>query len=82
MRASATQSETSGEEQERHPERSFCHVLDHGKYRRATLHGPKNLTKRHLAAAFTHNLSLLMRHLTGHGTAKQWLATTGSAFFA
>lgn len=60
-----------------HLERSFCHVLDHGKHRRATLRGRKNLTKRQLAAAFTHNLSLLMRHLTGHGTAKQWLAATG-----
>jgi len=60
-----------------HLERSFCHVLDHGKHRRATLRGRKNLTKRHLAAAFTYNLSLLMRHLTGHGTAKQWLAATG-----
>jgi transposase len=60
-----------------HLERSFCHVLDHGKHRRATLRGRKNLTKRQLAAAFTHNLSLLMRHLTGHGTPKQWLAATG-----
>ena len=54
-----------------HLERSFCHVLDHGKQRRATLRGRVNLTKRQLAAAFTHNLSLLMRHLTGYGTVKQ-----------
>ena len=40
-----------------------------------------NLTKRQLAAAFTHNLSLLMRHLTGHGTAKQWLAAAGGTVF-
>lgn len=63
-----------------HLERSFCHVLDHGKHRRATLRGRNNLTKRQLVAAFTHNLSLLMRHLTGHGTAKQWLAAAGGAF--
>lgn len=54
-----------------HLERSFCHVLDHGKHRRATLRGRVNLTKRQLVAAFTHNLSLLMRHLTGYGTVKQ-----------
>lgn len=57
-----------------HLERSFCHVLDHGKQRRATLRGRINLAKRHLAAAFTHNLSLLMRHLTGYGTIKQYQA--------
>lgn len=64
-----------------HLERSFCHVLDHGKHRRATLRGRKNLTKRQLAAAFTHNLSVLMRHLTGHGTPKQWLAAGAGALF-
>jgi hypothetical protein len=63
-----------------HLERSFCHVLDHGKHRRATLRGRKNLTKRQLAAAFTHNLSGLMRYLTGHGTPKQWPAAA-DAFF-
>ena len=52
-------------------ERSFCHVLDHRKHRRATLRGRVNLTKRQLVAALTHNLSLLMRHLTGYGTVKQ-----------
>lgn len=57
-----------------HLERSFYHVLDHGKHRRATLRGRKNLTKRQLVAAFTHNLSLLIRHLSSFGTAKQWLA--------
>ncbi|MFD2257894.1 transposase, partial [Luteolibacter algae] len=57
-----------------HIERSFCHVLDHGKHRRATLRGRVNLSKRQLAAALTHNLSLMMRHLTGYGTVKQWLA--------
>ena len=64
-----------------HLERSFCHVLDHGKHRRARLRGRKNLTKRQLAAAFTHNLSVLMRHLTGHGTPKQWLAAGAGALF-
>jgi hypothetical protein len=64
-----------------HLERSFCHVLDHGKHRRATLRGRENLTKRQLAAAFTHNLSVLMRHLIGHGTPKQWLAAGAGALF-
>ncbi len=51
-----------------HLERSFCHVLDHGGLRRTTLRGCVNLTKRQIGAALTYNLSLLMRHLTGHGT--------------
>jgi transposase len=55
-------------------ERSFCHVLDHGGMRRATLRGCENLSKRHLAAALTHNLSLLLRKLFGVGTTKQFLA--------
>lgn len=33
-----------------HLERSFCHVLDHGVLRRATLRGVENLTKRQLGA--------------------------------
>lgn len=65
-----------------HLARSFCHVLDHGKLRRATLRGRKNLTKRQLDGALAHNLSLLMRHLTGHGTPKQWLARSGTALWA
>lgn len=55
-------------------ERGFCHVLDHGGMRRATLRGTSNLTKRHLVAAMSFNLSLLLRTLFGKGTAKQWLA--------
>src|SRR5260370_2488418 len=57
-----------------HLERGFCHVLDHGGLRRATLRGCEKLTKRHLVAASAHNLSLLMRHLFGIGTPKQALA--------
>jgi transposase len=57
-----------------HLERSFAHVLDHGGLRRATLKGCENLTKRHYAAALSFNLSLLLRHIFGVGTAKQWLA--------
>ena len=64
-----------------HIERSFAHVLDHGGLRRATLRGELNLTKRQLAAALAYDLSLLMRHLTGHGTPKQWLAMAGKALF-
>ena len=64
-----------------HLERSFCHVLDHGGLRRATLRGCENLSKRHLAAALTHNLSLLLRKLFGAGTPKQFLAG-GKALFA
>ncbi len=57
-----------------HVERSFAHVLDQGGLRRTTLRGEGNLTKRHLAAVLAYDLSLLMRHLTGLGTPKQWLA--------
>jgi transposase len=57
-----------------HLERAFCHVLDHGGLRRARLRGTQNLSKRLLLAAMTHNLSLLLRHQTGIGTAKQALA--------
>jgi transposase len=57
-----------------HLERAFCHVLDHGGLRRATLRGRQNLSKRLLLAAMAHNLSLLLRSETGIGTAKQALA--------
>ncbi len=57
-----------------HLERGFCHVLDHGGKRRATLRGCENLTKAYHGAALAHNLSLLMRHLHGCGTPKQWVA--------
>ena len=62
-----------------HLERGFCHVLDHGGLRRATLRGCENLTKRQLAGALSHNLSLLLRHLFGIGTPKQALAAARQA---
>jgi transposase len=55
-------------------ERGFAHVLDQGGLRRTTLRGCDNLTKRHRIAALSFNLSLLLRHLFGRGTLKQWLA--------
>jgi transposase len=55
----------------RHIERSFAHLLDCGGMRRATLRGQVNLDKRYKIAAATYNLSQLMRHLFGIGTAKQ-----------
>jgi len=61
-------------------ERSFAHVIDQGGMRQTTLRGKLNLTKRQLAAVMTYDLSLPMRHLTGHGTPKQWMASTGVAF--
>ena len=57
-----------------HVERSFCHVLDHGGMRRATLRGCEKLTKRHMVAAMSYNLSLLLRTIFGTGTPKQALA--------
>jgi transposase len=65
-----------------HLERAFCHVLDHGKLRRATLRGQENLTKRFKLGALSYNLSLLMRHLIGVGTPKQAQAGVGAAFGA
>lgn len=59
-------------------ERSFCHLLDHGGLRRATLRGCERLSKRQLVAATTFNLSLLLRHLFGIGTLKQALAKAAS----
>lgn len=59
-----------------HLERSFCHLLDHGGMRRATLRGCEKLTKRHLVGAMSYNLSLLLRTLFGVGTPKQALAGT------
>jgi transposase len=55
-------------------ERGFCHVLDHGGCRRATLRGKDNLNKRYLGAVLTYNLSVLLRKVHGCGTAKQWVA--------
>ena len=46
-----------------------------------SVRGKLNLTKRELAAALTYDLSLLMRHLTGYGTPKQWLAMSGRGLF-
>jgi transposase len=38
-------------------ERAFCHVLDHGGLRRATLKGCENLSKRYLMGALSFNLT-------------------------
>lgn len=62
-----------------HVERAFCHLLDHGGQRRATLRGLANLSKRYLMAALTFNLSLLLRTRFGLGTPKQWLAASKEA---
>ena len=41
-----------------HVERAFCHLLDHGGLRRATLRGLTNLSKRYLMGAMSFHLSL------------------------
>ena len=63
-------------------ERGFCHVLDHGGMRRASLRGRGNLTKRYVGAALTFNLSVLLRAVFGVGTPKQWLAGAPTAALA
>jgi len=62
-----------------HLERGFCHLLDHGGQRVATLRGCEKLSKRHLCGAMSYNLSLLLRHLLGIGTPKQALAAARKA---
>ena len=65
-----------------HLERSFCHMLDQGGQRRATLRGCEKLSKRHMVAAMTYNLSLLMRTLSGIGTPKQAMAASQARLLA
>ena len=62
-----------------HLERSFAHLLDCGRLRRATLRGCTKLTKRQKTGALTYNLSVLLRHLFGVGTLKQTLALSRAA---
>ena len=50
--------------------------------RRATLRGCEKLTKRHMVAAMTYNLSLLMRSLFGIGTPKQAMAASQARLIA
>lgn len=57
-----------------HLERPFAHILDCGGMRRTTLRGLVNNTKRFKLTGGFFNLSLLMRHLFGVGTPKQWTA--------
>ncbi|MEO6787572.1 MAG: hypothetical protein ABI318_15705, partial [Chthoniobacteraceae bacterium] len=49
---------------------------------RATLRGCAKLTKRHMVAAMTYNLSLLMRALFGIGTPKQAMAASHARLLA
>ena len=60
----------------------LCHMLDQGGLRRATLRGCEKLSKRHMVAAMTYNLSLRMRTLFGIGTPKQAMAASQARLFA
>jgi hypothetical protein len=51
-----------------HLERGFCHVLDHGGRRRATVRGCAKRTQAYSGAILGHNLSVLTRHLQGCGS--------------
>lgn len=67
-----------------HLERSFCHILDEGGLRWASLRGRINLTKRYKLGAAFYNLSQLLRKLYGIGTTRQWMAASSgdwAAFF-
>lgn len=63
-------------------ERGFAHVLDSGGLRRTTLRGLVRINKRYLCGIIAFNLCLLMRKLTGIGTAKQAAAVAGRLFDA
>jgi transposase len=55
-------------------ERSFAHTLAAPKATRTTMRGMANVKKRHILRAMCANLSLVMRKVFGHGTAKQAIA--------
>ena len=57
---------------------SLYDLFSGGGLRRATLRGRLNLTKRQIGAAIAFNFSLLMRHLHGIGTPKQWEAAVAA----
>jgi transposase len=52
-------------------ERSFAHLYDTGGMRRVHLRKKSNIAKRALIHAAAFNLSLILRHLLGVGTARQ-----------
>jgi len=55
-------------------ERSFAHVCETGGGRRTWLRGLENVRKRHLIAAATHNLGLILRKLLGAGKPRAFSA--------
>jgi len=59
-------------------ERSFRHLLDYGRCRRATLSGQEKISKRTLISAFAFNMSIYSWHVHGFGTAKQFAAGNGN----
>ena len=52
-------------------ERSFAHLYDTGGMRRVHVRGKNNIAKRALIHAAAFNLSLILRHMLGVGTARQ-----------
>ena len=60
-------------------ERSFAPVLDRGGMRRARLRDSTNVHKRYLLHVAGYNLGLIMRLLTGHGTAPEAATTLHAA---
>jgi len=53
-------------------ERSFAHCYDTGGMRRTYLRGQQNILKRQLIHVGAFNLSLILRHLMGAGTPREW----------
>lgn len=53
-------------------ERSFAHCYDTGGMRRTHLRGHKNILKRQFIHVGAFNLSLILRHLMGAGTPREW----------
>jgi hypothetical protein len=55
-------------------ERAFALTLDRGGMRRTWLRGRDNVEKRYVIHIASYNLGLIMRLLTGSGTARRWAA--------
>jgi hypothetical protein len=58
---------------------SFALALDRGGMRRTWLRGSANVHERYLLHVAGHNLGLIMRALTGHGTPREAAAALHAA---
>jgi transposase len=59
-------------------ERPFAHYLEAGGMRRTHLRGPENILKRLIVHVAGFDLGILMRHLLGKGTPREYAGTVGA----